>query len=410
MQVANDITPQAIINETSIRDSLKNSTILIVDDMQFNLLVIKEAFNSNGFENLILSKDGRDAIEKTKQLKPDLVILDLVMPELDGFEYCKAIRQIPEFNMLPIIVQTVATAPQQKARAFECGATDFINKPIDKDELIARSLVHLERNKLYFDLKNSSERMAQELNEAKNMQDVLMPSEEQIKLIEEKYSLKLCSYFQTSSELGGDFWGAMPINEDKFALFIVDFAGHGVTAALNIFRLHTLMGEHDELFDNPTKFMSSLNKSLNALLKIGQYATMFYGVVDLKKNRLTYTTAGCPSPLIYNSLTQKVEEISGKGFPLGIYGAATYDEYEIPFEKGSLLFLYSDALIETPDLQGRFLDTSEINKVIADHLTKNADVIGNTTKLYENIMNLFNKKYIPYLSDDLTLNIYSRFA
>ena len=124
---------------------LTNSLILLVDDDKINRLLLREIFTHHGFTNLIEAVDGADAIEKTALHHPDLVVLDIMMPNVNGFEYCAQMRSKEEFRYLPILVQTALADTSHKTMVFANGADDYISKPIYPTELIARSKVHLER-------------------------------------------------------------------------------------------------------------------------------------------------------------------------------------------------------------------------------------------------------------------------
>lgn len=382
-------------NNEQQQDLLQNATILLVDDMEFNLLILKEILASYGFANVELAKNGKEALEKTRDLKPDLVILDLIMPEMDGFEYCQTIRSDPDQQRLPILVQTALTVPEQRKKAFAAGATDFVAKPIDADEIIARSLVHLERQKLLDDLIVSRKRIEQELNDARQMQQVLLPTEQYLDTLYKDYGIKIEALFETSSEMGGDFWGTHPISEKELALYIIDFSGHGVTAALNTFRLHTLMQEHAMVTQDPGEYLTILNESITPLLSADQFATMFYGIINTEKNLLSYATAASTSPIIILPNEQHI--IDGKGFPIGISNEATYETKHSNFTKGSSLLLYSDALIESENKEGNFLEVKEIMSILKQ----------NKDNMFNALVNEFNTHYKHSLRDDLTINLYS---
>lgn len=406
-------------NNLSFKDTILNSPIdfepneycslpiLIVDDMEFNRLVLKEVLSSHGFTNLEFACNGKEAIEKLELFLPSLVILDLVMPEMDGFELCQQFRAFPTLKNIPILIQTALSVPEQKAKAFAAGATDFITKPVDTKELIARTKVHLERHELYDGLKRQQKRMLGELNEAKKMQKVLMPSNDLIHKIETDFQCLARSHFATSSELGGDFWGVHLLSETELGIYIVDFSGHGVTAALNTFRLHTIMQERLATAKNPGEYLTVLNKVLIKLLSVGQFATMFYGVIDTEANTIRYATAACPMPLVFRKDgNEPVEFVSGKGFPLGVTEDAIYETKEITFGPNDLILLYSDALIETANESNHFFTEELVSQFILDNIGDSSNAA--IDRMFENLIANFMKDYGVRLNDDLTVCLFSR--
>lgn len=415
MTIDNRSVPFSLTNEISndnldkqrkeLQEVLKSSSILLVDDLEFNLLVLGQILESNGFLNFYTAKNGLEALEKIEQTMPDLVVLDLLMPEMDGFEFCRRIRSNPDLKDLPIVVQTALTIPEQRLSAFEAGATDFIGKPVDPDEMIARILVHLERQKLFKELAQSRQRMAQELDDAREMQKMIMPSPQQVIECESSYHLKINSYFQPSSELGGDFWGIKPISHDTLGIYIVDFSGHGVTAALNTFRLHALMNEHINKTPDPGLFLTELNYSLTKLLTPGQFATMFYGVINTRKDQLNYAVAASPNPILISSDKKDAKLLDGTGFPLGITNQGIYETQTTDFFPGDMICLYSDALIETENRDNVFLKEEELCQLITQYVHSEAG-LGNNN-LVDPILRRFSA-HAPQLRDDLTINFYYR--
>lgn len=140
--------------------------ILVVDDINLNVKLICSRLNAAGFTNLDTASDGLEAVTKTCQHRPDLVLLDLMMPNMDGFGYCEHIRADPSAFNMPIIVQTALEDSETKIRALAAGADDFLNKPLDLDEVALRVFVHLERYFMLYDLQGVQRYLQAELDEA----------------------------------------------------------------------------------------------------------------------------------------------------------------------------------------------------------------------------------------------------
>ncbi len=196
---------------------------------------------------------------------------------------------------------------------------------------------------------------AEELKAARNMQMELLPGPAEVDYLRRCYGLTVTSHFETSSDLGGDIWGAWPLDRHRVALSIADFSGHGVIAAFNTFRLHTLMQELEPARDDPAAYLGELNRRLAGLLPTGHYATMLYGVIDLQAGSFTYSAAAAPRPVIAPLAGGGLEFGDGSGLPLGVAKTARYATRWMAFKPGAALFLYSDALAECPDSQGRHL-------------------------------------------------------
>lgn len=376
-----------------------NATILIADDTMLSREIIASYLRADGFTNLVFAKDGEDAIEQATKHNPDLIILDIIMPKLDGYGVCKALRANPDFAKTPIIAQTALEENEGRTRIFDDGATDLILKPLNKAELIARTKIHLENRLLVKQLQAYQERTHSELALARDMQENLNPAPENYRGTGIDYGLRISATFQMSSELGGDMWGLVPIDEHRLGVYIVDFAGHGLGAALNTFRLHSLIWS-DQLQDHePSEYLQSLNRHLKGLLPVGQYATMLYGIIDRVEDTFRYASAACTSPVLGNSLTGQARYLDGSGVPLGVIRDARYETREVPFTGDNFLLLYSDALIETTLDDGQFLSEEKLLLMLRETIMESQKEIDLAAQIADQFMDRAPAK----LSDDFTI-------
>ena len=230
----------------------------------------------------------------------------------------------------------------------------------------------------------------------------MLPDDEAIVQIRGRHGLKVASYFEPSSTLSGDIWGMATLDNSRLAVYIIDFSGHGIHAALNIFRMHTLLAQYGSLLEDPASYLSGLNGELVKLLSNGQFATMLYGIIDTSKDTFTYSAAAAPHPLI--ALPHREGLIVGEsaGLPLGIVEDATYELRQIEFGPGAALFLYSDALTETCDRNGKRMGTEGLKERVTDHLANRSPV-----DLLQTIVADFLGAMKGPLPDDLTaISIY----
>ncbi|NJO17336.1 MAG: response regulator [Thioploca sp.] len=125
----------------------QNFIIFIVDDMPANLGILDEFLSHHGFEVLI-AQDGKSALAKVEKAQPHLILLDILMPELDGFETCRRFKANPITQDIPIIFMTALTDTVDKVKGFELGAVDYITKPFEQEEVLARIKTHLRISQL----------------------------------------------------------------------------------------------------------------------------------------------------------------------------------------------------------------------------------------------------------------------
>ncbi len=389
----------------TIKKDILDCKILIVEDDYLGRVVLKEIFKRQGFVNIEEAENGKEGLEKANLLYPDLIILDVIMPEMDGVECCKQIRKNPDSRIanVPILFQTALDGLADKARLFEAGATDYLTKPTDPHEITARAVVHLEREVMTKCLREFNLRMASELEIARATQNILIPNPISISEMEEAYKLQICSHYQSCTELGGDFWGIKSLSNEELAIYMVDFSGHGVNAALNVFRLHALMQSAMDTARSPSAYLTYLNSILALLLPMGQFATMFYGVINSRRNSLSYASAASPPPILFNKQASSHKLLDSTGTLLGAFKESVYKMEEVEFNAGDCLLLYSDALIETANTDGEMVEIE--NWIDSFGASLKAERSG-CQKAFDYLLADFNKKCSKNLNDDLTLAAY----
>lgn len=360
------------------RPSVADCRVLIIEDNLSNQTMLYRLLNVIGITMVECATDGIDGLKKVDAFKPDLIILDITMPRMNGYEVLHNLKSSPATQDIPVLIETASDTREARDKTFRTGATDFITKPINPLEFFSRIKVHLENRMLIKHLEKQLNQLNEELNSAQRMQRTLLPSDMMLQNIAMKYGVHFAHHFEPSSRLGGDFWEVIPLSDSKLAVYICDFSGHGVSAALNTFRLHALITQMDNInIEIPASAMTMMNTQLLHLLPRGQFATFFLAVIDLARDRMVYSAAGVPKPfLIYDN---QIQLINADGMPLGISKQAQYHNYQISFPKGAKLMLYSDALTESPNKDGERLGEEGFSNlvkpfVLEDSLTPNTVV------------------------------------
>lgn len=348
----------------SARTGLRDCRVLVVDDAEAIRRLIGAVLAAAGISSVTYAADGVEALERVGETVPDLVILDIMMPRMDGFEVCRRLRADPRCRRLPILVETALGSPEERTDIFRAGATDVVSKPIHGPELIARVMVHLENRLLVASLENYQDRLKAELGLARSMQEAILPAPAALADVGRRCGLTISGHFEPSSEIGGDHWGLEDLGDGRVAVYTVDFTGHGVTAALNAFRLHSLMHRARPKDDSPAAYLSALNERLAQLLPTGQFATLLYGIVDPAQHLFTYASAAAPNPVVWDG--HRALPLDGSGLPAGITPTARYENRVAAFPPGAALLLYSDALLETPDRAGNCLSLEDVAGIMAE--------------------------------------------
>lgn len=361
-----------------IRQSEKDVRILIVDDAPDNLLLLEAILESEGLTNVILAKSADEAYEKIRMYhKPNideisLILMDIMMPKTTGIEATRQLKKHKIYSQIPIVMVSAKSEGKDLLEAFRAGAIDYVTKPINELELMARITSALRlgremraRKRHEHKLRILSEELAtknrqlekildgikEDLKAAGEMQKDLLPSQNQ--LID---GINFKIYYEPCEQIGGDTLGLTSLNEDCIAFYVIDVSGHGIKSAMTAVSIHHLLsswaGERNILIgsDNcprpPSCVASDLNKEYsNNNSQDIQYFTMIYGIIDKKAKKLKYVRAGHPEPIIQSK--DGIITIPRDGSrPVGMIDNTKYEQIEFDFNQGDRLVLYSDGITE----------------------------------------------------------------
>ncbi len=137
-------------------------TVLVVDDAPDSLSLISDTLEAEGI-NTLVALDGKQALMIAKQLRPDMILLDAIMPNIDGFETCRQLKAIPQLSSIPVIFMTGLSDTENVLKGLEVGGVDYLTKPVNPDELLARMKVHLSNARLTSSAQNALDSMGQNI-------------------------------------------------------------------------------------------------------------------------------------------------------------------------------------------------------------------------------------------------------
>ena len=217
------------------------STILVVDDSPVNLQVLVRTLNGTG-HRILAAKNGRTALEIARRARPDLMLLDVMMPDINGFEVCRAIKADAETQDMVVIFLSALGEVADKVSGLKLGAVDYITKPIQAEEVLARVANHLTRQSLERELRRSRDRLDRELASAAQMQRLLLP-----RAMPVHPSVSFAAYYQTSRHAGGDYYDVVELGADRFGVLVADVSGHGAPAAIVMAMIRTAFHTHPEV-------------------------------------------------------------------------------------------------------------------------------------------------------------------
>lgn len=267
----------------------ESGKILIIDDSNLNVKVITNFLKNSGYHDILKASNGKEGLEMVEIYKPDLIIVDLVMPIMDGNTIINTLRSQEEYQLIPIIVQTGISDATQQVAAWKAGANNIITKPINFIELLT-SIKNLLRQNLFIKSLNAYKTvMLEDLKQASELQLSLIPSLTKRQLLSKSCGINIESIFYPSRFLSGDLWGIVEFETPyKIGVWLCDFAGKGIRAALQTFKLHTLISSKNasEFHNSPDAFLKYLNQQLCAEKQPQLFATFLYGIIDYQKKNI----------------------------------------------------------------------------------------------------------------------------
>ncbi|MBF0449610.1 MAG: SpoIIE family protein phosphatase [Candidatus Magnetomorum sp.] len=310
--------------------------ILIVDDTPVMLTVLQKFLEMEGY-CVLPASSGPDARAIAEKETPDLILLDIMMPGESGLETCEQLKQNSITADIPVIFISAVTDIESKVKGFAIGAVDYITKPFEKQEVLARVRIHL---KLRYAYETIIRVQADKLRQVKEAQEAILVKPEDLP------DAQFGVYFKPIYEAGGDFYDVMQLSERIFCFFVSDVSGHDLKSSYLTSALKALLTQHASITNKPEETMRTMNRVLTAIAPDGKYLTACYCFLNRHQSRLTIINAGHP-PIIYvNKKDLHYEAHEGEGDILGAFQNVFFKPLELKVAKGDRFFLYSDGFIE----------------------------------------------------------------
>ena len=323
---------------------LSDCRVLLVDDAKANLDILVEGLKSD--HKLSLALNGEMALQAAARTPPDLVLLDIVMPGLDGYEVCRRLRQMPETAEVPIMFLSSLEEVQNKTRGFEAGANDYLTKPFEMLEVKAR-VRSLLKAKAYSDA--VKEQIAGELRVAREIQMGMLPHD--FAPLEQEYQVRFGAVLEPAREVGGDLYGVSGSGPQRLVIFMGDVSGKGIPASLFMVRAISLARLLAREIPEPERILARLNDELAADNPSGMFVTFLCAVFEPGRGRLTLANAGHCRPVLLRAGQRPCWAVKNLGLALGFEPSLTFERTEVAVGKEDVLVFYSDGVTEAFDLQ-----------------------------------------------------------
>lgn len=330
------------------------ATILVVDDSPVNLQVLVRTLHGTG-HRILAARDGRAALDIVRRARPDLLLLDVMMPDVDGFEVCRVLKADPATQETVVIFLSALGDVADKVAGLQLGAVDYVTKPIQPDEVLARVANHLTRLRLERELRASRDRLDHELESAGRMQRLILPPR-----LPEHPGVEFAASYQTSRHAGGDYYDVLTLGPGQYGLMVADVSGHGAPAAIVMAMIRAALHSHPATHSDPAAVMHMLNTHFEFLWDTSMFSTAIYAVVDAGRRELHWACAGHPPPLVVRAGTPvRPLEINAVP-PLLMLPLDRIPTSRVTFERGDRVVFYTDGITERIDAREEMYDLERL--------------------------------------------------
>lgn len=324
--------------------------ILLVDD---NITSLKQAAALlRDAYKVTMVKSGEQALEFLEKYTPHLILLDIEMPDMDGFETIQRIKLDERFRKIPVIFLTGNHDTATETKGFECGAADFITKPYSQEVMLHRISLQIQLASYQNRLETEKERMTAELDVATKIQASMLP--QHFEIFEKKGLFSVYANMEPAREVGGDFYDCFQVDDDHMAVAIADVSGKGVPAALFMVIAKTLIKTKAKGILSPGRVLEEVNREIYDTNEEDMFVTLFLGILELSTGKFVCANAG-HNPPIHLHKDGRAEYFSIKqNFILGVMPGMTFEENVVQLEENDKIFLYTDGITEAIDEKNEF--------------------------------------------------------
>lgn len=310
--------------------------ILVVDDSVQCRKQLERILSAEGYSVKTVS-DGSEVENALNTEDFNLILLDIVMPEMDGFAVMKELRKQSKFFDVPVIFLTGNDDNESKIEAFDLGAVDYIVKPFNASEVRARVKVHL-RNAIQTNAIIQSQ--AGKLKQLQDARNAILVAPESVP--QARFSVLHSAVL----EAGGDFYDVVKFNENRYIYFVADLSGHDIAASYMVPALKALLRNNLQPVYSLNDILSMMNKVLCEILEDEKYLTAFYLVVDRLDNRIFWSGAAHP-PAVLIGKNGDTKLLKSEGDMIGILKNARFFSNKMDVAQGDRIILFTDGLVET---------------------------------------------------------------
>jgi sigma-B regulation protein RsbU (phosphoserine phosphatase) len=349
---------------------LSESRVLIVDDVKTNVDILVQALRDE--YKLSVALDGNAALRSVEKSPPDLVLLDIVMPDLDGYEVCRRLRASEPTREVPVMFLSALEDVSDKTRGFEVGGNDYLTKPFEVLEVKAR-VRSLLKAKLYADAVR--EAMARDLRIAREIQMGILPAD--LGAATRGTGLEVRALIEPAREVGGDLYEVLRVSDDRVVVALGDVSGKGIPAALFMAVAVTILRTLARQSGEPDEILMRLNDELAEQNPRGMFVTLQCLVFDIEQRRVSCAGAGHHQLAILSPGNPPRLACPSSGRPAGLMPVNPIERETFSFGEGDTFVLFSDGVSEAMNEQEEFYGEERLLDVLAGASgARSADIVS----------------------------------
>ncbi|MBF0289016.1 MAG: SpoIIE family protein phosphatase [SAR324 cluster bacterium] len=373
------------------------SKVLLVDDDPMELFVMESVLKGLDIE-IVRVDSGEKAIEATMKQNFAVILLDVRMPDINGFEVAKVIQSSPNNQNLPIIF--VTSFDEQKAvfAGYKSGAVDYIFKPFEPVILKSKVSVFIELEQKRLKLEQVNQQMIQELQQARRTQLSILPQ----RMPDNPY-MKVHAMYKSVESVGGDFYNFIEFSDQRLGVVVADVTGHGVSAALISTMASGLVDSMAKESSSPAQLLLLLNELIYQRTSEESFITLVYAIIDPIDQSLIYASAGHRPIYIIRHATKTIDVLSKTDVILGVFSDDSddhvqYTDTKVSFAVGDRIFLYTDGIVEANNSKGGWYGTERLKQRCSEWFEKPLDLF--LDNIFSEVLSFSSNSR---LDDDVTL-------
>ena len=382
------------MTENHPTDAGQKKTLLVVDDAPANIQVVQSILKDE--YKIRVATSGEKALELVKnQPLPDLILLDVMMPGLDGYQVCAQLKAAPETRDIPVIFLTGLTDIDDETKGLEIGAVDYIRKPFSPAIVKARVRTQL----LIRDSREQVNRQVlavnHELEMARQIQLSILPSRPPA-----VPGLEIAARYLPMTTIAGDYYDYLPIDEKRLGILVADVSGHGAPSALITSMLKIVLAEQAAHASDPARVLDGMNTALCGKFD-RHFVTAAYVFVDTENHVLRYAGASHPPLMLWQAANRKAEAIEENGLLLAQFPEETYTSVEMTFAPGDRVVLCTDGVSECPNPEREEFGVERVLEFLDEHRQLKAEAFSDA--VIDALFQWSNQPRGTNQHDDITL-------